>query len=138
MPPRKSYGLVSSQASLPENGPLCSSRVSSTTSRHPLIVLPPSDSRQSVNRPIPAAPKLTNKRTRIVSVLETEASNQESQSRKKTPQNQQKKKNNEKKSKKKKSNPPNNSNSGLIIDWRQDSEAENDDIRDGQKEADKK
>ena len=70
--------------------------------------------------------------------LDTEASNQESQSRKKTPQNQQKKKNNEKKSKKKKSNPPNNSDSGSIIDLRQDSKAENNNICDGQKEAEKK
>ena len=106
MPPRKSYRLVSSQASLPENGPRRLSRVSSTTSRHPSIVLPPSDSRRSVNRPIPAAPTLTNKRTRSVSVSETEASNQESQSRKKHLKINKRKKTMKRKARKKNPIPP--------------------------------
>ncbi|KAA1087897.1 hypothetical protein PGTUg99_022734 [Puccinia graminis f. sp. tritici] len=118
---RKSYGLgLSSQPNGPGNELCRSSRVSSTTSRHPSIILPPSDSRRSVNRTLPATQKSKKKRTRSVSTSVTEASDQEVSTNKNSSKNQKKKK-----QKKKTTTQVNDSDSGSIIDLREDSEPDN-------------
>ncbi|KAA1091307.1 hypothetical protein PGT21_030989 [Puccinia graminis f. sp. tritici] len=123
---RKSYGLgISAQPSLPGNELRRSSRVSSTTSRHPSIILPPSDSRRSVNRPLPATQKTNNKQTRSVPPSETEASDQEIPIDKNPTKNQQNTKKKKTNQKKKKTIQQNNSDAGSIIDLREDSDADN-------------
>ena len=124
--PRKSYvGLESSQSKQSQNGLRRSSRVSSTTSRNPSSVCPPSDSRRSINRPDSTAHKKNNnKRTRSNSISETEATKptKHTKKQKHNPEEREaKSKKNKNEQNTPKSSHPNNSDSGSIIDLREDS-----------------
>ena len=117
----KQYKLSLSNSKKPEETPRQSSKVSSTTSRHPSMVVPPIDSRQSISQSI-----LPGKQTQGSLVGEADAKDSENQ-KKKQKNNQETSKKKNKKTQKNKTKPdqPNNIDSGSIINLREDSDAEN-------------